>query len=110
MRENEKKWEELKASLQKFAIKSKVSYNILSLGFYSQTPIKNTKITNQTLLQKGTNQEEIQKVTKNQKVNSEQWQVISQPLRNFVGEANLRKFAGATNLRNFAGVEKFRNP
>ena len=71
MRANEKEREELKASRQTLLMnqkslhsEQKVPYNVLSWGFYSQTPLQNTKITNQTLLQKGANQEEIQKMTK----------------------------------------------
>ena len=67
MRENEKNGKMLKASLQKFVQSEKSLYNVLSWGFYSQTPLQITKITNQTLLQKGTNWEEIQKVTKESK-------------------------------------------
>ena len=65
----------------KTSINERFFYNVLSGGFYSQTPLQITKITNQTLLQEGTNWEEIQNLIKNQKVKSSRKMRICRPER-----------------------------
>ena len=105
MRENEKRRELLKASRQTFIINKKsLPYSVLSVGFYSQSPIQITKITKQTLLQwrQIRKRQKVTKESKSQKQH-EQWQE-----GNFAATMKFckgweQKFA---TLRKFAALAK----
>ena len=77
MRENEKEWEELKASRPKSLINEEDPVTMLVWGFYSQTPLTNyQKLQIQTLFQEES-RKKTKKRTKSEKVKRAAGQVNS---------------------------------